>query len=152
MFSPCMSSTEPGTMIEYWPTSGNVAPRKSLLIVDIHLEQWTMPLSGLLCKNINIDDNASGFIVGIPNFSCYGWSCSMIYFCDQFTIKPQTQRLTQALLDRDILHLPFSFLLERKHAVGGPRWGSTPKHVPDLSGFLLIHIFFLLLLVCLILL
>ena len=82
-----MSSREPGTMTEYWPTSGNVALRMSVLMVDRHLEQWTMPLSGLLCTNINIDDNASGFIVGILNFSCYGWSCSRIYLCDHFAIK-----------------------------------------------------------------
>lgn len=34
-----------------------------------------------------------------------------------------------------------SLSLERKHVVGGPRWGNTQNHVPDVSGFLLIHIF-----------
>lgn len=62
----------------------------------INLEQWTMPYQLIKIALYKHQHwwYTSGFIVGILSFTCHGWSCSMMYLFDQFSIKasdPETQ-------------------------------------------------------------
>lgn len=113
LFSPCMSSRESGTMIDYWPTPGNLALIMSYVngcwLCFINLEQWTMPYQLIKIAMYKHQHwwYASSFIVGILSFSCHGWSCSMMYLFDQFLIKasdPETQ--TGFLGQRHSAHAP----------------------------------------------
>lgn len=114
-----------------------------LMINDYVLYTWSngpchISLPGLLCTSIKIDD------VHLVSFLGSWVSVTM-----QHNL-PMWPLLNKSLSPRDsngpswaetFCTCPSSLLLEWKHIVGGPRWGSSRKQVPYLCGFLLIHVF-----------